>query len=147
MAVYFIRAGEDGPIKIGYTGGEIGKRLRALQCVSPLRLTLLATCEGSKKTEKRLHCEFRRYRLWGEWFRAAAELLELAQRVRDGGHLYPQEHTELTWMLELVRSGQLPSSDLATQEEFTRLFNKFGFGQQIEREHPEIAARVFARAA
>jgi len=45
--VYFVQAGEGGPIKIGVTR-DIGGRLRTLQTGNPYRLRLLALIHGEK---------------------------------------------------------------------------------------------------
>jgi hypothetical protein len=75
-AVYFIRAGRRGPIKIGYSG-DVAKRLGALSSQSPLPLDVLGIISpASRSTENLLHRRFREHRLYGEWFRANRELLD-----------------------------------------------------------------------
>lgn len=66
--VYFIRQGRTGAIKIGYTDGDVNKRVSALQTASPDRLILLGYIEGDRNTEKRLHLFFDAYKLNGEWY-------------------------------------------------------------------------------
>ncbi|MGH9808417.1 MAG: GIY-YIG nuclease family protein [Terriglobia bacterium] len=52
MTVYLIQSGKDGPAKIGFTSGDLPKRLRELQCGSPEKLTLIewsgCRCRRSK---------------------------------------------------------------------------------------------------
>lgn len=85
--VYFIQAGEDGPIKIGTTG-DLESRLNTLQAGSPARLHVLATVRDQGSTfERRLHLRLKAYRLRGEWFTPHADVLEAvaAFTARDVG--------------------------------------------------------------
>ncbi len=75
MAVYFIRAGNEGAIKIG-RATDPRKRLAALQTASPAPLLLLAVIENGD--ERAFHTQFAAHRLNGEWFHPAPELLALA---------------------------------------------------------------------
>ena len=68
--VYFIQAGEDGPIKIGFSK-DVESRLTDLQVASPEELRLLRTIEGTKEDEAHVHYLFSSYRLRGEWFEPA----------------------------------------------------------------------------
>lgn len=72
--VYFIRMGDDGPIKIGHALSP-RDRLAELQTGNPYRLYLLHVVEGGEPLERRLHEELASYRLEGEWF-------EPTERVR-----------------------------------------------------------------
>ncbi len=76
MPVYFIQAGEGGPIKIGH-GKNPRKRLTMLQSGNPMTLTLLAELPGGKEEEQEMHTRLREYRVRGEWFTPAAEVLAL----------------------------------------------------------------------
>ncbi len=74
--VYFIRQGDNGPIKIGLsTHGSLPMRLSALQAANPERLVLLATQSWDRFLEAHLHEEFSEDRLLGEWFRPSDRLL------------------------------------------------------------------------
>lgn len=87
--VYFIQA-ENGPIKIGHTRGDPTKRMQALQIGSPVRLTVLASLEGTYRLEKQLHEKFSQLRLIGEWFKPEQELLALIEDAkRDGNRPIP----------------------------------------------------------
>lgn len=79
--VYFIRAAT-GPIKIGFSAGPEG-RLAALQTSFPERLSILAACPATRKTEKRLHKCFRSTRMHGEWFSESDELTILIALARE----------------------------------------------------------------
>ncbi|HET7342866.1 MAG TPA: ORF6N domain-containing protein [Methylomirabilota bacterium] len=62
---YFIRAGMDGPIKIGSTR-NFDARFRSLMTMSPLPLNVVAILRGDHEAE--CHAQLRRFRLHGEWF-------------------------------------------------------------------------------
>ena len=61
--VYFIQAGKDGPIKIGYTANDVKNRLLTLQPSSPYPLTILGVMEGDVELEKNIHKKFKRFRI------------------------------------------------------------------------------------
>jgi hypothetical protein len=65
--VYFIRAGEDGPIKIG-VAVRIAERLAALQTGTAAPLSLIREVPGSFAVEAWFHREFKNLHLSGEWF-------------------------------------------------------------------------------
>jgi hypothetical protein len=71
--VYFIQAGADGPIKIGYTADPFA-RLEELQTAHYEDLRLLMTIADNGTLEARLHERFAELRIRGEWFRAEGEL-------------------------------------------------------------------------
>lgn len=76
MPVYFIRAGEDGPIKIGFTTGSINRRIAMLQTGNPQRLELVGIVDGGDiEDERLLHMRFNETRLVGEWFAPSDALL------------------------------------------------------------------------
>lgn len=65
--VYLVGSRDCSLVKIGWTTG-LTKRLRDIQSMSPLPLTVLWTTPGSRETEARLHAAFAAYRAHGEWF-------------------------------------------------------------------------------
>lgn len=73
--VYFIQAGEGGPIKIG-TAIDVARRLLVLQTGNVEPLTLLCDFEGGPEEERRLHRLFAADHLRGEWFRPSAAVLD-----------------------------------------------------------------------
>lgn len=73
--VYFMRVGETGPIKIGFTK-NVRHRLSVVQVDNPTLVRLIAVTEGGRKEEFQLHKRFAKYRLYGEWFEPSTELLE-----------------------------------------------------------------------
>ncbi len=82
--VYFIQAGDDGPIKIG-TAVVPEERLRGLQTAHHEELRILAVVAGGPELEAELHERFQHARIRGEWFRRdEALLLLIAEHMRAG---------------------------------------------------------------
>lgn len=80
--VYFIRSGRHGPIKIGYAK-TLRSRLHALSTAHHDELLVLATLAGGDVQERRMHEKFAAYRLRGEWFEPAEELLAFIETIRE----------------------------------------------------------------
>lgn len=76
MSVYFIRAGKDGPIKIG-VATDPAARLRDLQTAHHETLHLERVVDGERCAELWLHEHFSEYRLRGEWFRFHPSMLTI----------------------------------------------------------------------
>lgn len=74
MWTYIIRAGEDGPVKIGKTGDVMG-RLASLQTAQPDRLKIIRLIRGDG--ESALHHHFAKNRIRGEWFRFDPTMLTI----------------------------------------------------------------------
>lgn len=79
--VYFIQAGENGPIKIGMSLDPV-KRMACLQVSRNEKLRLLAVMVGGRSSEKALHQRFKNLRLSGEWFRPKKSLLAFIDIVK-----------------------------------------------------------------
>lgn len=69
MTVYFLRAGESGAIKIGYTAGDPLRRMADLQVGCPHRLEMIACIEGVRSAEKKIQWALAAHKTVGEWFR------------------------------------------------------------------------------
>jgi hypothetical protein len=78
--IYFIQAGEDGPIKIGLTN-DLHKRMGALRTGCPFKLRLLATTPGGLLKERALQRTFADDRTHGEWFNPSSALLALIAEI------------------------------------------------------------------
>jgi hypothetical protein len=76
MPVYFIRAGEGGPVKIG-TAIDVRARFSTLQTGHYERLTLIRQVEGAEAQERWLHAQFDTLRIRGEWFRFDPAMLTI----------------------------------------------------------------------
>lgn len=72
--VYFIQAGKDGPVKIGWAKDPI-KRMKELQCASAATLRLLAAERGGRDLEAAFHRVFAVVRIGGEWFAPSSLVL------------------------------------------------------------------------
>ena len=76
--VYFIRCGDGGPIKIGYSKHESAEsRLTVAQVYNPILLTLLCVIPGGRRKEQELHALFVAHNIQGEWFASHKELENL----------------------------------------------------------------------
>jgi hypothetical protein len=84
--VYFIRFGETGPIKIGYST-QVGRRVAELQTGSPEELHVVATVPGTKTDEAALHRRFKGQHARGEWYRAAPEVMACAAEMQQTGRI------------------------------------------------------------
>jgi hypothetical protein len=80
--IYFAQAGENGPVKIGYTENR-DRRMREVQGMNGEVLTVLATLPGGRKREAELHRRFAHLRRHGEWFEPGPELMDYVRNVRD----------------------------------------------------------------
>lgn len=69
--VYIVQAGEQ--VKIGVSG-NVTKRLRSLQLMSPIPITLRCAFPGGVERERELHERFQAHALWGEWFKLTPDL-------------------------------------------------------------------------
>lgn len=78
--VYFIRGEDTGKIKIGFAvDPEI--RLRDLQTGSSEKLSLIKFIEGTQEKETEIQNRFKKYRIHGEWFEPAEELVEFIENL------------------------------------------------------------------
>ena len=76
--IYLIKAGSTPPrYKIGRTKDIISRYERLKECCPfPLRMLASRKVKDMVKEEKKLHVEFDKYRVWGEWFELPLDLLE-----------------------------------------------------------------------
>lgn len=89
--VYFLRAGDDGPIKIGFTSGPVAKRIGEIQVGCPWPLCLIGTVHGERQHETWLHRRFRAISLSGEWFSPSADLLAAIEQMVAPGFAWPED--------------------------------------------------------
>jgi hypothetical protein len=97
--VYFIQAGEDGPIKIGYSARP-ENRLRELQLGNWQDLFLLKKIRGSSELEATYHSKFADAHIRSEWFHPIAPLTELIEGLES-------EPITLSPILRYSRDGDL----------------------------------------
>ena len=77
--VYFVQAGEGGPIKIGWSQ-DVAQRIAGLQTAQAEPLRLLGTLPGTRLDEARVHRVLDHHRLRGEWFHPHAEVIRFPTR-------------------------------------------------------------------
>lgn len=75
MTVYFIRAGKNGPVKIGHCAGDVERRLMELQVAHWETLRVIRKFEGGAAEEAALHLRFADLHLRGEWFSFSRAML------------------------------------------------------------------------
>jgi hypothetical protein len=78
--VYFVRAGNDGLVKIGHSS-DAYSRIEALAAGSPVELQVLAAVVGGRSLEQTLHRIFGASRHHGEWFEPTPALLRFIERL------------------------------------------------------------------
>jgi Meiotically up-regulated gene 113 len=76
--IYFVRYGEEGPIKIG-RADDPKRRVASLEVSTPMKLILLGAMlsEQAQMEEEALHRRLHKHRIRGEWFDAKAVLAEM----------------------------------------------------------------------
>ena len=86
--IYFITDTKN--IKIGFTSGDVKKRLQQLNTGSPFNLYILGWIEGDLQKEKELHKKFANLRLKqnGEWFEAHMDLINYINEVNEKPNTY-----------------------------------------------------------
>jgi len=83
MAIYIIRGTVTGHVKIGYSG-NVERRLQNIQTACSEPIELLEVCPlGDRSTERRLHRQFRWYRIHGEWFKPEGDMWAWVARLKD----------------------------------------------------------------
>lgn len=82
--IYFLQAGDDGPIKIGYTSRRSEIRRQCCQTYNSEPIRLLAEAGGERDLEDRLHDYLEKYRIRGEWFENCPQVQEIVQAIDEG---------------------------------------------------------------
>lgn len=78
LMTYFVREMPDGPVKIGFTN-DVARRFAALRTSSARPLALLAVLSGNH--EREMHARFASWRIRGEWFAPAPELVAFIESI------------------------------------------------------------------
>lgn len=78
--IYFIQAGDAGPVKIGLAMNPEQRRTE-LQTASHERLHIRATVVGDLGTEQGFHRFYRREHVRGEWFRPSLRLKAFVEHL------------------------------------------------------------------
>ncbi len=74
--VYFVRVGEEGPVKIG-VATNLKQRLSGLQISHPEKLVVIRVIVGNHEVEKWLHDYFSKDKIRGEWFSYNMEMMTI----------------------------------------------------------------------
>lgn len=88
--IYFLQSWGGGPIKIGICRIKPEDRIRTLQTGNPEPLRCIGLTYGLRAREKEIHQRFQKYRIRGEWFDPAEEILEFVRQLPQVGGLDPE---------------------------------------------------------
>jgi len=99
--IYFIRAGDDGPVKIGVSENAT-QRVADLRTANPAKLSVIRLIEGGRLQERALHMEFRNLRIQGEWFKFDPRMLEIDPSDIDITPPTPMPYTRLGECLKIL---------------------------------------------
>lgn len=78
--IYFIQAGDSGPIKIGYTGKPIEQRMYNISVACPYDIHLVKLFDGGEGHESYLHILFAPFNHRRDWFYPVRQILEFNER-------------------------------------------------------------------
>jgi len=92
--MYFLQVGKDGPIKIGWTSGNVWGRVRALQQSSPEQLFWIGARPAKHDDEQAAHKLLANSRKRSEWFFPTQEVLAFVAEQTAGydTDAYVREH-------------------------------------------------------
>lgn len=94
MPVYFIRSGDTGPVKIGWTD-DVEKRRKNLQTAHPGPLRVVRVIQCRRGTETWLKQHYKPARLYGEWFAFSPEMLTIEPPDLD---IRPRQEPKRSWV-------------------------------------------------
>lgn len=107
MTVYFLQAGDRGPVKIGFCrNGRAWQRWHGIQQSNFATLSIVGLLGGGVETEAYLRHHFARLRIRGEWFRCGVRLRRLIDRLPHHAHKKGQMPTQKL-NLDKLRHGKL----------------------------------------
>ncbi len=107
-----------GLIKIGCALNP-SKRLKEIQLLSPVFLTILKTIPGSINKERGIHYHFRHLHSHGEWFKPEKELLDFIENPYDVPEIEPKAKP----IYPPTRYDNLDSSQLLTVDQAAKILN------------------------
>lgn len=88
MTIYFIQAGDRGPVKIGHAK-DVFRRLASIQTHNHKECILLRVRRGGVHEERHLHHRFMQYRVHSEWFSLKGDLAAYLKSLRKPDHYPP----------------------------------------------------------
>ncbi len=83
--IYFIQAGDDGPIKIGQSDNP-EERMAQLQTANASELKLLWVYSGDDWSESDIHNQLTDHLIRGEWFSPDEDIFDLIKNGATCGH-------------------------------------------------------------
>lgn len=122
--VYFVQAGEGGPLKIGHTINP-GTRLSALQTACSEPVNVLGLIEGDLRRERRIHRALAAHRRTGEWFDPSPAVLGFARRLIEREGVQPSDagaaidERELTYVRAAADAVECMIGELYRSKELT----------------------------
>lgn len=78
--IYFVQAGENGPIKIGHAN-RVHLRIDSLQTGCPDELILIRAVDLNHETEWDMHRLFKNSHIRGEWYKRTDKLLGFIENL------------------------------------------------------------------
>ena len=86
--IYFIQAGDNGAVKIGFAK-DVKKRFRELQTGNHETLKLLKEIAGEEELEQEIHSLVKNYHVRGEWYTPdVMENIMLKRIIDSNGNLW-----------------------------------------------------------
>lgn len=116
MAIYIVRVGSSGPVKLGYAANP-KQRIEILQVGQPAHLNVLRVMEGCRQFEVALHRHFAPLRIRGEWFAYSEEMLDDLDFLRPTSADPVTPHGSLT---SYMQAAGLTDAELAAKLEITQ---------------------------
>lgn len=146
--IYFIRASEGGPIKIGTTI-RLSRRLKQLMAEFDCGLELLAVMDGNRDEEQALHRRFGHLRVVNEWFEPGDDLVgfivaegrpwdlsdeaPIGHRAMTSRYVIPASDEHRDWMEGFMEKvGEVEVAD-AVREALRRWAESIGYGPPPKR--------------
>lgn len=138
--VYFIRAGKDGPVKIGWSS-DLKARVRNISQGLPDAAVLEATIPGGRKLEKRIHGALHQSRRRLEWFNPTDEVRGLIIIAKAHGRPAVERWLALRESMVEVRRPDFTETDDFDAD--IRWLTRFAFKTAVERHgYPKVCEAV-----
>ncbi len=117
MPVYFIQAGEKGPVKIGYAK-DVFARAYGLQCGHYDTLNIIRVIDLECWAELWLHDHFKLSRIRGEWFKYTPEMESVVPCESQRERFSPQKPTHTPCIVVVPKLQAFLDSQGLTRGEF-----------------------------
>lgn len=145
MAVYFIQAGDGGPVKIGVSDAP-DKRLLNMQSNHYDELVLLRTIPGHLAEERWLHWHYRSHQIRAEWFQPCPSMLWVEPKLNHGLSMHPlalyRARHGLT-MTQAARLFNISTSTVCIYEQFGSVPGKQALARIVEATKGELTRADF----